>query len=149
MTDMSRIYLAGPISHLTYEETSSWRNKVIAALEDEGFWFLNPVLDSDVDHVNKNTGVFGNGHDLNENISDMFFVRDMKWVKDADITLADFTIVPKTLGGGTPYELGAAFAWNKTVIVVGPKENIPLFCLKGASIHFDTIDEAIEFLKTV
>ena len=144
---MTKVYLAGPISNLTWEETSTWRNKVIKELAP-AFGFLNPVLETDVNHVQAD-GKFGMGHELKKQTSDMFFVRDMKWVNDADIILADFTIVPNKLGGGTPYELGAAFAWQKTVIVVGPNENIPLFCLKGASIHFITLDEAIDWMRTL
>lgn len=142
-----KIYLAGPISNLTYEQASNWREQVEAEIN----WMVckNPLLKTDIDHVNKETGTFGDGHDLVKDISDQFFVRDMQWVRECDITIANFTDVPRRLGGGTPYELGAAFAWNKLVIVVGPKENIPLFCLKGASIHFQTIEEAIDFLRTM
>lgn len=145
---MSKIYLAGPISNLTYEEAGEWRWKCEDVLAGK-FDILNPLLRTDINHVNKNTGTFGNGHELKKLTSDMFFARDMFWVREADIALANFTLVPPVLGGGTPYELGAAFALNKLVIVVGPKENIPLFCLKGASIYFETLDEAIGFLETL
>lgn len=146
---MNTICLAGPISHLTFEETAGWRNYTMETLGYKGFNFLNPVLDTDINHVNKATNKFGNGHDINPKDADMFFVRDMAWVKRSDIILANFTTIPPTLGGGTPYELGVAYAWGKMVIVVGPKENLPLFCLKGASIHFEDLDAALQFIRTL
>lgn len=143
---MSKIYLAGPISGLTFEQSKGWRIRCGCCIYQKHELF-DPLLVSDKDFVG-NDGTFGNGKELDDLVSDMFFARDMYWTREADIVIANFTIIPDKLGAGTIFELGAAFALNKVVVLVGPKENIPLFALKGASVHFETIDKAINYVNT-
>lgn len=144
---MKKIYLAGPISHLTYEETSEWRKYVTASLNSL-YRTYDPVNEEEKVRV-KEGEKFCDGKNLPQLTLDEIFTRDMFWVKDSDIILANFTLVPPSLGGGTPFELGAAWALGKPIIVVGPKQNIQAFTLLGSSIHFGTLQEAIDFLETI
>lgn len=145
---MKKIYLAGPISHLTYDETSGWRKYVTSSLSGHEYRTYDPVNEEEKARV-KEGDKFCDGKNLPQLTLNEIFTRDMFWVKDSDIILADFTIVPPSLGGGTPFELGAAWALNKPIIVVGPKSNIQAFTMLGSSVHFETLDEAISFLKTI
>lgn len=144
---MTTVYLAGPISGLTYEESSGWRNNASFWLNKIGVKTLNPLLPSDINFVNDETGKFCDGKGLAEEISSSFFNRDILWVHQSDVVLADFTLIPENgVSGGTIYELGYAGALGKVCIVVGPKENIPLFCFKGATLHFTYLNDAIKFI---
>lgn len=141
--NMPYVYLAGPISGLSFEEGSGWREYCEANLKNT----FNPLLPSDKDHLTDGNK-FSNGKDLDNLISDMFFSRDLYWTEKCDIIIANFTIRPPVLGSGTIYELGYAHALRKLIILVGPDENIPLFATKGANVHFQTIEEAVEYIKT-
>ena len=141
------IYLAGPISGLTFEQSNTWRKEMEDNFPGQ---CLNPLLEKDKKELDDNpeeNAVFSDGKALG-NIADQFFMRDIYWVDKCSIMLANFTNKPDQLGGGTVFEIGYAKGLRtKRVIVVGPKENITLFVIKSADIHFETLAEAIVFLK--
>lgn len=144
---MKKLYLAGPISYLTKEEASGWREKT--EKEMSGFFrCYNPMTEEEKAR-NKEGEKYSSGRDLKKTLIDSIFTRDMFWVKDSDVILADFTIVPPSLGGGTPFELGAAWALGKPIILVGPLENISVFTVLGSSVRYDTLEEAHSFLRSI
>lgn len=141
------IYLAGPISNLTYEESSGWRERAERLMPN---WMspLNPLLVTDKKFAEEAGGKFGDGKSDPLSHSDAFFNRDMYWVDKADVVIANFSIIPEGgIAGGTVFELGAAYQAGKIILLVGPQKNIPLFCLKSAHVRFETVDEAIEYLE--
>jgi nucleoside 2-deoxyribosyltransferase len=141
---MSKIYLAGPISGLTWEESHGWRE----IMEDLFFGdTLNPLLEQDKAELSdQEKSTFSDGKSLGQ-VADMFYARDTHWVRQCDIVLANFTNVPKTASTGTAFEVGMALALNKLIVVVGPEENVPLFVWKSADVRFEDLEGAISFLR--
>lgn len=143
---MSKVYLAGPISHLTYEQASEWRIYCEQKLGVDRC--LNPMMESDRELVGPD-GKFCDGRNLGHNIVTEFFTRDILWVEKADIVLCNFTYIPEQLGGGTIYEMGYAHAKGKTIVTAGPKENVPPFAAEGVNIHFEELSEATSWIKEI
>ena len=76
-----------------------------------------------------------------------FFVRDLYDVRHTECILANFsTIAKRQSSTGTVFEVGYAKALGKTIVTVGPLQNMPLFVQLAADIHFETIDEAVKYL---
>ena len=74
-----------------------------------------------------------------------FLREDMADVAAADLLIA-FTETPRAPGGGRGgrhVELGLALAWQKQIIIVGPREN--LFCWHPAIEQFDSFDAIPDF----
>lgn len=70
-------------------------------------------------------------------------VMDLADIRESDV------VVQLTTGqlarGGRQVELGAALAWGKTILVVGPKEHV--FHHHGSVDHVETVAEALGWLK--
>lgn len=78
-----------------------------------------------------------------------FLQEDMADVECADLLIA-FTEQPRADGGsrgGRHVELGLALAWEKQIIVVGPREN--LFCWHESIKRFDSITDVVRFIGRV
>lgn len=76
-------------------------------------------------------------HGADDEMHARFALEDMEDVQRADVLIA-FTETPRvsTSRGGRHVELGLALAWQKRVIVVGPRENV--FCWLPQVKHFDS-----------
>ena len=81
----------------------------------------------------------------------VFARKDIEDIQAADVVIS-FTEYPNqpTLRGGRHVEFGMAYAWNKHVFLVGPRENV--FHTLGAVHHFwsfdlDLIGAALEELS--
>ena len=107
-----KIYLAGPITGLTYKEATGWRKQVREALPDD--WkILDPMRGkSHLRGVGALAANFDSGMDA--------VSRDLSDIRDADVVLAHFaaSVTPTTVSLGTSCEIGYAYALGKPVVAV-------------------------------
>lgn len=107
-----KIYLAGPITGLTYQEATGWRKQVAEALPDD--WkILDPMRGkSHLRGVGALAANFDSGMDA--------VSRDLSDIRSADVVLAHFAASPTapTVSLGTSCEIGYAYALGKPVVAV-------------------------------
>lgn len=121
-----KLYLSGGF-------TSNWQNEVITAL-GESCIFFNPrehKLDSDKE----------------------YWVWDIHFVKECDIVFA-YMEADNPSGFGLTFEIGLAYALNKTIILVDEKSIIDKeferyfkIVANSTQIIFDKLEDGINYLK--
>lgn len=144
---MSKVYLAGAIAGLSEAEAKDWRAYVIDKLAPHGIVGVSPLRceppDSNGNYkLNYDDPKFGTARAIKgKNIFD---------VQNCDITLA---YLPKPKEGGrasygSMWEVGAATALGKRVIIVSDDPNVKNHPLFGGTCDWPlaTLDEAIEVL---
>ncbi len=122
-----RVYLAGPIAGLTYDESTGWRNGVADALRLRGIDsycpmraknFLKKVGRLDQDFIE------ANGFSSNPMVNDKGIVtRDRNDVFTSDLVFMNLAGA-KTVSIGTMCELAWADAYRKPVVLVMEPGNI-------------------------
>jgi nucleoside 2-deoxyribosyltransferase len=112
---------------------SNWQSTIINECKDD-FVFFNPK-----------------GHNIKE--PQLYTTWDVHFVKECDILFA-YMEETNPSGYGLTFEIGIAYALNKTIILIDEKskENEE-FCrnfqmiLNSANVVFNSLDEGIRFLK--
>ena len=107
-----KLYLAGPITGLTYQEATGWRNQVREALPDD--WkVLDPMRGKS--HLRGMGALAANFDSGMDAVS-----RDLQDIRSADVVLAHFAASDAQTGVslGTSCEIGYAFALGKPVVAV-------------------------------
>lgn len=149
---MSKVYLAGPILGQTYEQARFGWRKEVADKFDPGIEPLSPmrqeghlaelpgkITDQKVDGFNH---IFSHGQ--------MIFQKDLLDIKMADIVLVNL-LGAKKVSKGTLVEIGLAFAFGKTIIVVmEPEGNIhdhPF--VRQPAMVVGTLDEAVLIINAM
>lgn len=134
-----KLYLAGPISGLSYSEACEWRIKVKEALQDD-YEVIDPMRgkfylseEQAIKECYPNTITSG---------SRSVYRRDRCDIKRCDIILVNLSDGSKSIG--TLVEMGMADAWEKLIIVIGNPTH-PF--LTENSIQVPSVEEAIEFLR--
>src|SRR6476469_8136640 len=97
------IYMAGPITGLTYQEATGWRKQVREALPDD--WkILDPMRGKS--HLRGMGALAANFDSGMDAVS-----RDLQDIRDADVVLAHFAASPTatSVSLGTSCEIGYAF----------------------------------------
>jgi nucleoside 2-deoxyribosyltransferase len=126
MSYKAKIFLSGGFK-------SDWQSKVIQALEDK-FTFFNP-----------------REHGLEH--SDFYTTWDIHFIKECDILFA-YMETTNPSGYGLSFELGVAYALNKTIILVDERSKSDewfekyfriLYKPSGVALH--DLDEGVEYLK--
>jgi len=140
---MKKVYLAGRIEDITWEESSTWRKKVVDILDDTGIRCYNSC-----DHVpiELRNGVVSaqkvvefNGLKGNE-----IFAQDIFHLRQCNIFLANL----KDVNTGTLVELGMAYILGKLIIVFDVSHKLKLhpFINQTANIIYDKLDDALDFI---
>lgn len=121
-----KVYLSGGFK-------SNWQSKVIEAIGDKCIFF-NPrehKLDSDKE----------------------YWVWDIHFVKECDIVFA-YMEADNPSGFGLTFEIGLAYALNKTILLVDEKSNIDQeferyfkIVANSTQIVFNNLEEGIRYLK--
>lgn len=126
MKYISKVYLSGGFK-------SNWQSTVIELLEDK-FIFFNP-----------------RDHGLNQ--SDFYTTWDIHFVKECDIFFA-YMETSNPSGYGLSFELGIAYALNKTIILVDEKSGVDAsfaryfkILHKPSGVVVNSLNEGIEYLK--
>jgi len=113
-----RVYLAGPIQGLTYDEASLWRETCIGVLDEAGIDGLSPMRNKEMLRRGRTT-IETDNYDEGQSFLSPAGVtaRDRLDVRRSDIIIMNMI---GAVGGnvGSMIELGWADAWNKPVVLV-------------------------------
>jgi len=141
-----RIYLAHPISGLSFEEVNSYYSQIIPKLIAAGYDCLYPMIGKNYLRTEKNFKAKDYQNPISTNHA--IVERDSWMVSTCDLVLIDFTGA-KFTSIGCVMELAWAYWLRKhTIIVVGEKENPHqhAFILEATDIIFETLKEALDYL---
>lgn len=146
---MKRVYLAGPIAGLTYEQAAmGWRKQVHDELEPfdiecyspmrgKGFLKWHGTLTTqgiDVDPRSSGKGIIG---------------RDMHDVRSCNLMLVNLLDAPSR-SIGTMVEYGWASAWGKPIVTIKKPSGCHhdhVFVDELSTYQIDNVDAAIELVK--
>ena len=116
------VYLAGPISHLTYEEATKWRLVAEGALRGWGLTAYSPMRGK---ALLRHEGVLRDAYDISPMTTQKgLTTRDRHDVAKADALLVNF-LGATQVSCGTPIEFGWADALNIPIVMVMEKEGNP------------------------
>lgn len=128
-----KIYLAGKMSGLTFEEMNLWRVK--ASMMLKGY--------SDV-HI-ENPCHYYNFEFVPTTFTDKECKEFDLWlVKNSDLILVNLDF-PNSIGTAIEMELGSRI-WNKPVIAFGHLVDIHPWMKEAVTKHCETMEEAIEYI---
>lgn len=113
-----KVYLGGPITGLTYEQCTEWRDTLTNVLSDEGFEVRSPMREKE--HLIEPF----EGEPLPSRFDEEedAVTRDLKDITECDIILVNL-IGATRVSIGTMCELGYAKALNKHIVVVIEEES--------------------------
>lgn len=141
------IYLAGPITGLSYAEAVERRQWVADVLRRAGFTVRSPMRGKEFLRSVQQLGP--NGY-TGTNSAQAIFCRDTNDVLNSDVVLVDLTGA-KQISLGTVFELGLAWAVRKYIVVVMERGGVHehLFAEQAASIRFENLESAVRWLTEV
>jgi nucleoside 2-deoxyribosyltransferase len=145
------IYLAGPITGLTFGQSESWRDYVKGKLD--GNYKVKCFSPLRAQEFLKDHGII-TPHPYDENpmtTGDAIMTRDFWDVQRTDLTFANLLGAPRQ-SLGTVMELGFAYALRKPVILLMEKSgNVHDHAMvrKAGAFTTDNIDEGIELVKAM
>jgi nucleoside 2-deoxyribosyltransferase len=145
-----RVYLAGPISHLTYEEATGWRNDFVEELKKRG---MNEVDVHDpmrkkehLANVYGKTVIPNKALDLDPLTTEKGIIsRDFNDVRKCDYLIVNL-LNAKTVSIGTVCEITLASELNKIVIAVMEPTGNPhdhIFIRQLINFRVPSISDAI------
>lgn len=144
---MKQVYLAGPITGLTFGESQDgWRTDIALAFLQCGVKALTPLRGKDyLRHV----GTLEKQYLHLSPLSSPHGIvrRDFNDVKNCDLVFANFLDAPGERASiGTAWEFGVAYALQKAIIAVvkpGSIHDHP-FIVQPATYTFDNLEEALD-----
>ena len=144
-----KVYLAGPIAGLTYDEGQDWRAYAQAVLGGAYINGFSPLRGKAFLRDSGKIGTEGFKHALATDKGIM--KRDSNDVKTSAAILVNFTEA-KTISRGTDMELAMAYILQVPVVVACPEDSFVLnHPMVRACIDYrvDTLDEALDIVKTI
>lgn len=143
-----RIYAAGPISGLTYDQAANgWRARLMELLPE--FEIMSPMRGKEF-LASKEGKLFGAYDEHPISTKAGILGRDRNDVKTCDLMVACFLEDEGHTSMGTSMEFGWADAWRKPVILVAEKDNLHRMhpMLNGASTYtVETLEEAADLAR--
>lgn len=129
---MSKVYLAGPVSHTTWVNAVSWRKDVKGVLRDSNIDCLDPTR-----------------HGLIQD-DDIITHLCMNDVKNSDAILVNFLDMDR-ISIGTILEIGWASALDKPVVLVVDEEKSFDYGIFQylTRLRADNMEDGLEYIKTV
>ncbi len=145
------VYLAGPITSLTFGKATGWREYVKTKLAAFGIVCYSPMRGKDF--LMKRVGgakVLGQTYDSPLATQKGIVTRDRFDVMNCDVVLFNLLGADK-VSIGTVVEFGWCDAFRKVAVVVMETENIHqhAFLKEIAGYIVDNMDEALEIVKTI
>lgn len=142
------IYLAGPIDGVTPEWATGWRQEVAKRLPD----VLDPTAGKDLYNPDANTSLYSPEEIVKADLdmiwrSDVLLV-DWRVVKAIETVEDGWRFSPQPMRIGTSMEIAYAHQWGKQVITFGNLRR-GYWIQYHADKHFETLDEAIEYLEGI
>jgi nucleoside 2-deoxyribosyltransferase len=140
------IYLAHQISGLDYKTVKDYYDKVTKIMKELGLEPLCPMTAKGT--LRTETNFKSEGYGTPVSCNHAIFERDQWMVRNCDIILTDLTGMTRS-SIGCCMEMAWASLLGKHSIVVMEKLNPHrhAFVLESADIVFETLEEAIEYLK--
>jgi nucleoside 2-deoxyribosyltransferase len=144
-----RVYLAGPIAHLTYDEAQAWRNEAIAYLAEFGIEGRSPLRGKEFLRSVGKIGIdtFNEALASDEGI----VTRDRYDVRTSDLMLVNL-LGAHTVSSGTPAEYGWADAFGIPVITVIEREGSPYdhpFIRGLSGYRVETLEEGLDICRVI
>lgn len=143
------VYLAGPITGLTYLDARFGWRKYVADQFNRGITVLSPMRHEG--HLSEvQGGLKKNYPDHFFSKSKVLFQKDVLDIRRADVVLVNL-LGAKEASKGTLVEIGMAYAWDKFIVVVvepGAIHDHP-FVTEPASAVLHSLDEAIEIINSL
>lgn len=146
-----RIYLAGPIGHLSFEDATAWRESAKKKLEAAGIAAYSPMRSKDFLNALPVMPSKPNVYDHPLATSKGVMARDHHDCISADALLVNFKGFTK-VSLGTAMELAWAYDRHIPVVVVAEPDNVNIshpMATEAVDFRVDTIEEAIELIKTI
>jgi len=156
---LSRIYLAGPIAGLTYDDSENWRNYVISKMPKNIICY-SPMRRKQFlrahGKIGLKDGLGGEGNDTYDEHGALassrgIMSRDHNDCKNADLILCNL-IGAKTVSIGTVMEIAWSFSYRIPLVVcMEEKNNLHDHPMVREAISFRaySIDEGIEYTKAI
>lgn len=142
-----KIYIAGPISGMSYDEVSSYFRDTKITLEEAGFTVVSPMTGKK--ELRTELEFRKEGYDnVPVATNHAIYNRDRWMVTQSDIIYANLMNCGDRVSIGTCMELAWAFDKGKHVVIAMDKENIHrhAFVLESAHIVFESHNDAIKYL---
>lgn len=143
-----KVYLAGPISGLTFDEGQDWRTYVRGVLAQSGIKGYSPLRQK---HFLREAGVLSGSYPNPMATSRGIMTRDHFDVKTADLIFVNF-LGAKKLSAGTVMELGWAYAYGKPVVcAIEPDDTVHAHPMIEEAIGYrlPTLDAAIAVTQAI
>ena len=146
---MNKIYVAGPISGMSYDEVQKYFKTTSHKLEQLGYDVLTPMIGKSALRTELKLRTKDYTYPISTNHA--IFGRDQWMVRQSDIILCNLENSGERVSIGSMMELAWASMLGKHIIVVLPKNNIHqhAFVLEAADIIYETYDEALEYLENL
>ena len=144
-----KVYLAGPMSGLSFEEALKWREEFKAKLKDSGnenIHCFSPLRGrkfiEDYEKFDKDREY---SHPLGTHKA--INTRDHNDVKTSDLVLVNF-LGAKTISIGTVMEIAWAWSYKKPIVMITDEENIHNHPMIRECVGFfaDSLDQAVELV---
>jgi nucleoside 2-deoxyribosyltransferase len=149
-----KVYLAGPIQSLTYDESEDWRNLVIASMPSDIVCY-SPLRSKQFLRAYGVLGEGGEGADTYPEsplaTSRGIMSRDHMDCSKADLVLCNL-MGAKRVSIGTMFELAWTFSYRVPLVVcMEPKGNMHDHPMVRESINFraQSVEEGIELTKAI
>ena len=142
------VYLAGPISGLSYDEAVERRRAAARRLAELGHVTVSPMRGKE--HLRRVRKLRPEGYRHPASTAHAIVERDSWDVKRCDVLLADLTGA-RIVSIGTVAEIAWGWLLHKYVIVVMEQENVHrhAFIEQCASLVCETTDEAVEAIAVL
>jgi len=145
-----KIYLAGPITGLTWSEATEWRKELTNRFADESirntnkYQCLSPLRGKEYLSEEQNIKHSYEEHQLGT--AKMINSRDMFDVRRSDLLIVNLKNAKK-VSIGTVLEIGAAYILNKPIITVMEEDNIHRHSMlnEQSTVIVSDIDTAFYF----
>lgn len=140
------VYIAGPISGLSYDDVVSRHKTQVTFFESMGFHVLYPMLGKG---YLRNEETFKNrGYNTPISTNRAIVSRDNWMVHQSDIVFADLTPADH-VSIGTVCEISWAFELHKHIVVVMSEDNIHqhAFVTNQANIVFNNLEQAQKYFE--
>jgi nucleoside 2-deoxyribosyltransferase len=154
---MKKVYLAGPIVGLTYEEANGWRTKVKSELVSSNIICYSPMRHCRYHESNKTEALPSHYNHLNPlqtnevmTTNKSITARDRYDVYSSDLVLVNF-LNAKRGALGTCIEIGWADAKQKPIVVILEPNSIHDHGMitEIAGFIVPSVDEAIKLVRSI
>lgn len=152
-----KVYLAGPIKGLNYNEATEWRKIAIVLLKEAGIDGMSPMRAKeylkdkfDVGHKLDN-GIKDQYHSFPLSTSKAILCRDFKDCTKSDAIIM-YLLGAKAISIGSVMEVAWGHAARVPIVLVMEKEgNVHEHCMitEASNFRVETLDDAIDVVKGI